>query len=368
MHTYIHIPFCNQKCSYCKFALTPIFDDFKKKKYLHFLQKDIQNQLQKFPEKIITTIYFWWGTPSILTPSEIADIIQLFPEWNKEISFEANPEDISEKYLENIISLWINRLSIWIQTLNNQALDAVERKNSNSIFSALESIKKFKVWKVWKNILEKIPHFSVNIDLILWLPFVKKWEILQNLHFLHKHYDFITHTSVYILEKGKYPENWQKHSISDEEMYDEFQEICHYFQQKWWNHYEVSNFSKTWYECAHNLWYWNHTETLAFWLSASGLLQHNNSFIRYTNSPSFSWYYSQKTESETLSPSQVELEKFLFGIRTHGYRVSPQCDFLDIWQIEKLLQEWFLEGNTDYFKISIRGIPIIDAIIEKIIK
>ncbi len=79
MNIYIHIPFCNQKCSYCKFALTPIFDDFKKKKYLHFLEKEIITSLEKYPNEIINTIYFGGGTPSILSPEEIENILKIFP-------------------------------------------------------------------------------------------------------------------------------------------------------------------------------------------------------------------------------------------------------------------------------------------------
>ena len=48
MNIYIHIPFCKQKCTYCKFAITPVFDDYKKKKYLHFLENEIKNTLELF--------------------------------------------------------------------------------------------------------------------------------------------------------------------------------------------------------------------------------------------------------------------------------------------------------------------------------
>ncbi len=365
MNIYIHIPFCNQKCSYCKFALTPIFDDFKKKKYLHFLEKEIITSLEKYPNEIINTIYFGGGTPSILSPEEIENILKIFPKWKKEISFEANPEDISEKYLEKIISLGINRISIGIQSLNNQTLEAVERKNSESIFSALESIKNFEVWKVWKSILRKLDNFSINIDLILGLPFVKKWEILENIKFLHKQYPFITHTSVYILEKWKYPQNWQKNSISDAEIYEDYIEICKYFEWKNWNHYEVSNWAKPWFECKHNLWYWTHTNTIGFWLSASSF--YNN--LRWTNSPSFSHYYKwQRIEEETLTEEQIEIEKFLFGIRTDGYSFTEKSNFLNISKIEDFLDKWLLCRNTEKFKISEQWILLIDYIIEKILK
>ena len=145
MNTYIHIPFCRQKCSYCKFALTPIFDDYKKKKYLHFLEKEIRKKLGKFSDRKINTIYFGGGTPSVLSIDEIQRILQLFPKNKKEISFESNPEDLDKNYLEKLFSLGINRLSIGVQSLNNDTLLTIDRQNNKSIFFALESLKSIEV-------------------------------------------------------------------------------------------------------------------------------------------------------------------------------------------------------------------------------
>lgn len=80
MNIYIHIPFCQQKCTYCKFAITPVFDDYKKKKYLHFLENEIKNTLVQKKIKKVNTIYFGGGTPSILSADEIKKILELFPE------------------------------------------------------------------------------------------------------------------------------------------------------------------------------------------------------------------------------------------------------------------------------------------------
>lgn len=145
MNVYIHIPFCRQKCSYCKFALTPVFSDYKKKKYLHFLEKEISEKLQEKNIQNVETIYFGGGTPSILEISEIEKILKIFPEGEKEISFECNPEDVSENFLKNLFSLGINRISIGIQSLNDDTLKIVERKPSESIFQALENLKKFQI-------------------------------------------------------------------------------------------------------------------------------------------------------------------------------------------------------------------------------
>ena len=368
MNIYIHIPFCKQKCTYCKFAITPVFDDYKKKKYLHFLENEIKNTLVQRNIKKVNTIYFGGGTPSILSADEIKKILGLFPEWEKEISFESNPEDISENFLEKIFSLWINRLSIGIQSLNPQTLEAVERSNPESIFSALESIKKFQVWKF---ILFWNKKISINLDFILGLPYTKKWEIFANIKYLHKKYPFITHTSVYFLEKWLYPKNWQKLSITEEEITKEYHKICNFFAQKWWNHYEISNFSAPWFECQHNQWYWNHVDTIGFWLSASGfekISEWNFVAKRTTKSLSFSGYYKEKlSDEEYLTEDQIEIEKLLFGMRTHGYTINPKIRLVSEKKIQDFLEQKLLEWTPKKFRLTQKWIPIIDRIIDDII-
>lgn len=368
MNIYIHIPFCQQKCTYCKFAITPVFDDYKKKKYLHFLENEIKNTLVQKNIKKVNTIYFGGGTPSILSADEIKKILELFPEWAQEISFESNPEDLSENFLEQIFSLWINRLSIGIQSLNPKTLESVERSSTESIFSALESLQNFKAWKF---ILFWNKKISINLDFILGLPYTKKWEIFEHIKYLHEKYPFITHTSVYFLEKWLYPKNWQKLSISEMEMTAEYHKICDFFEKKWWNHYEISNFSAPWFECQHNQWYWNHIDTLGFWLSASGFEKISEwKFVgkRKTNALSFSGYYKWKiAEEEYLDEGQIELEKLLFGMRTNGYFVNPRIPIVSEEKVQRFLEQKFLEGTIQKFRVTQKWISIIDRIIDDII-
>ena len=145
MNSYIHIPFCNQKCSYCKFALTPIYDDLKKKKYIAALKSEIRKKFEKHNFPSIETIYFGGGTPSVLKISEVTDILSAFPDGDKEISFECNPENVNTEYLHGLFTLGINRISIGVQSLNDSSLKIIERKSSENIFSALDSVKKFQV-------------------------------------------------------------------------------------------------------------------------------------------------------------------------------------------------------------------------------
>lgn len=366
MNIYIHIPFCAQKCTYCKFAITPIFSEYHKKKYLHALKSEIRAWLEKYSTRPIETLYFWGGTPSLLSLEEIADILTLFDVASiREISFESNPEDLNEAFLSGLFALGINRLSLGVQSLNDHTLRSIERKPKNTIFSALNSIKTLSVWKVWNSIYEKNRDISINIDMILWLPHTKSGEISSSIQRLHADFPEITHTSVYILEKGHYPASWQEYSIDDDAISREYLEICDFFREQWWHHYEVSNFAKPGYECSHNQWYWNHTETLGFGLSASGLYRDWDRLIRRSNAASFSGYYRYEyAECETLTPADIHLEKFLFWLRTtewwHMHSDFPlNHDFLDA-----AIAAGYATKTDSRLFITERGWLLIDHIIE----
>lgn len=343
MNYYLHIPFCRQKCPYCKFALTPVFTELKKRRYIEYLKKEIREYfLEQNPPASsvgtppsqggIGTIYFWWGTPSILTLDEVGSILECFPipsPWGEgwgEVTFECNPEDITTEFVAWLLDLWINRLSIGVQSLSNRTLKAIHRSNKKSIFYALENIySSLLSFSERESLSEKdrssaiakddkiVSWISLNVDFILWLPYSKPWETFANIRELHEAFPYITHTSVYMLEDGHYPKDWKWESITEGEMQVEYRMICEYFDSIGWHHYEISNWSRPGYESVHNQGYWNHTNTRAFGLSGTS---YENS-RRWTNESSFSGYYAEKIEDDELLPEEaILLEKIIYGIRT----------------------------------------------------
>ncbi len=323
-HSYIHIPFCRQKCPYCKFALTPIFDNAKKRRCLAHLENEIWEYFAASPEsdKSINTIYFGGGTPSVLTLEEVRSILDCFIERNEdtEISFESNPEDITTEYVGWLFGLWINRISLGIQSLNDETLRAIHRSDKKTIFSALESI--------WSCMTNHTSWISVNVDFILGLPYSKPWEALSNIRELYARFPFITHTSVYMLEDGLYPKEWKDYSIDVWALEAEYGETCTYFDSLGWHHYEISNWAKPGYECRHNQWYWDHSDSRGFGLSATSYIE----WSRWENSHSFAGYYRwEYKEREILTEEQKDMEKIIFDIRTFSLAA-------DLFSREKLIQ------------------------------
>lgn len=195
MFFYIHIPFCRQRCTYCKFALTPFVKDVQVRRYLAHLRAEIRAffESSKWQDgERVESIYFGGGTPSVLTPAQIGEILSEFPRdrFSSEIEIcsEANPEDITMEWALGILELGVNRVSLGVQTLNAESLTAIQRSSPETVLTALTT-------------LADAGHRNVNVDFILGLPHVTAAETLRDVKLLHERFENIRHTSIYFLEK-----------------------------------------------------------------------------------------------------------------------------------------------------------------------
>lgn len=305
MYCYIHIPFCRQKCPYCKFALTPFVQEAKIARYITVLCQEIDWLIAGKPDEIIHSIYFGGGTPSVLSPKQLETILARFPQSmrdaNIEITFESNPEDITESYVRSLKSLGITRLSLGVQSLGDETLKAVHRSSRATIFDAFDAI-------------GRVEFTNVNADFIIGLPHAQESAVLADIRDLHTRYPFLTHTSVYFLEKGDYPKDWKSLGINDAAMTQEYAEIVRYLEhERGFHHYEISNFARPGYESRHNRAYWSHQNVRGFGLSAASYWDGG----RFENAASFAGYYrGDVVEDETLKSSEIALESAMFGLRT----------------------------------------------------
>ena len=364
---YIHIPFCTSKCKYCRFASFWNLDDLKVSLYVDRLLDEIKNKKIDFND--LKSIYFGGWTPSILSFNQLEKIIKTLENnyWfdkNIEINLEATPITITR---ENIIwwkNIWINRLSIWVQTLNNDSLVEIWRWEKWDIIKALDYIK-----KVWFN--------NVSIDFIIWLPYVNKWEIKKDIEFILDRYNFVKHVSIYMLEEYYevseekdskfeniiYPNNWNQIWLKDDEYLWEYIEVKDFLKTRGFNSYEISNFAKTWYECKHNGAYWNHSNILAFWLWAHGFINST----RYSNSEGFLDYYSGKQIiDEKLDSNDLFLEKVMFQLRTSWFK-KEVYEKLDTNKLNEFIKESYLEKKSDRIFLLDKWVLVLDYILSEII-
>jgi len=138
MRVYIHIPFCKRKCLYCKFPTLIGFSQEQKEEYLVLLRQEMQDFFSTSQRESIQSIYFGGGTPSLLSIDEISTLLDIVRHPGQmsdgcEISIELHPEDVSKPYLKGLHALGINRVSLGVQTLNAQSLDAISRVSLTSV-------------------------------------------------------------------------------------------------------------------------------------------------------------------------------------------------------------------------------------------
>ncbi len=248
---YLHIPFCKQSCHYCDFHFSTTFHGYRERMILAMC-KEIELQKNFLSDKI-QTIYFGGGTPSLLNKKELEQIFKALRATIdisdvKEITLEANPDDLTEAYLRDLKEVGINRLSIGIQSFHEEDLRYMNRAHNAQ--QAIQSVK-------WA---KEIGITNLSIDLIYGFPNLseEKW-----LHNMKTAIDLgVQHISSYsmtvengtalskFIEKGKVP------AVNDEQSALHFQMLQSTLIDNGFEHYEISNFCLPTFESKHNSSYW----------------------------------------------------------------------------------------------------------------
>lgn len=267
---YIHIPFCVSKCNYCDF-LSASCDEETKQKYVEVLCREITQRAEKFKDKKIDTIFLGGGTPSILSVEQITKLMtairqnfQILPD--AEISMEMNPGTVNKAKLESYKEQGINRLSIGLQSANNEELKILGRIHTWEEF--------LQTW----NLVREAGFANVNIDLMSALPgqtMESYRETLEKVLVLRPE-----HISAYslIVEEGTPFFEWfgeeskRRNELPDEttdrQMYELTKEML---EERGYYRYEISNYALKGYECKHNIGYWKRKEYLGLGLGAASL-------------------------------------------------------------------------------------------------
>jgi oxygen-independent coproporphyrinogen-3 oxidase len=312
---YIHVPFCRSKCPYCDFyshtdqSLIPV--------WLNALEKEIgfyQNQFSSFD-----TLYLGGGSPSILSEEQVGRLVELLRdrfhfEPGVEITIEANPNDLNPDKLERLRELGINRISLGVQSFDDQELLFLKRRHT-----AGESQKALE----W---IREAGFTNLGIDLIYGLPRQTKNQFQVA---LEKALAFRPeHLSCYQLTMAKGTLFWgmkEKGSlkpISEEEEEAFFLTTSEFLQDHGYIHYEISNFAREEkYFSRHNQKYWQRSPYLGLGPSAHSF-QGNR---RWWNVRSINRYCQSLEEGrlpveaqEELSEEQVRLETISLGLRTRA--------------------------------------------------
>ena len=364
---YVHIPFCHRRCFYCDFAVIPLGNEVETlngygsktvQEYLRFLYKEILSIKHKAP---LSTIYVGGGTPSILDPKQIKDLIDLFREnygidYGAEITMEVDPASFNQEDLYGFIHAGINRFSLGVQSFNNQILQKSGRRHLRE--DAEKSCLLLK--KVYDSGLIK----SWSLDLIQNLPLSRFIEWQND---LRKAITFSPpHLSIYDLniENGtvfkKLVDLGQLKLPSDEEAFRNSELTNSILKNSGYSRYEISNYCLPRHQSRHNKVYWS---GFGWWSCGQGSTSSpwGEKLTRPRVSKEYKKWVTKQYEvdldSSLISNDFVynELdEKIMLGLRLKEgidiYKVFKEQN----WEnkkfdsnLSKLLEEWrkFLESG-----------------------
>ena len=374
---YLHVPFCSSKCSYCAFysvTNNQLKQDYIeavcKELYLrkHFFQ-DIHLKNNQF-DPIVNTVYFGGGTPSCLSESDFEKIFNAiydcFGSSFEEVTIECNPDDITLPYAK-ILKKYANRISLGIQTFNNDQLKLINRRHN-----AEEAIKAV-------NIIKDVGISNISIDIIFGFPKETLTDWLFDINQAIK-LD-VQHVSAYSLmfEEGtKLYHLLQKEEIeqiSEELSVEMYDVLIDKLSEAGLAQYEISNFAKPGFESRHNSSYWNETPYLGVGPSAHSY----NLSTRSWNVSNVSQYV--KSISKGILPLEEEQideitrynDLITTALRTkEGIHLNTlQEDYAQylLEQSSEFIKEGtMIKTNDNRLALTRKGYYISDAIMAELIK
>jgi oxygen-independent coproporphyrinogen-3 oxidase len=311
---YIHIPFCKQACNYCDFHFSTSLK--LKSNLIESILAEIDLRHSYLKNKNIETIYFGGGTPSLLSEKELFLILEkIFKNYNvssnAEISLEANPDDLSVEKLKELKRLEINRLSIGLQSFNNEELIWMNR--AHTAMDSEASVKRSQD-KGFENISIDLIYGSKFSNLTNWKKTLDKAIALGVKH--------ISSYNLTIEDKTKLGHDLKvkkEVAIDDEKSSELFLEMIDRLEKNNFTQYEISNFGKENYFSNHNSNYWKGIEYIGFGPSAHSFdgvsrqwnISNNSLYIKNVTDKNETYF-----EKEILSESDQFNEYILTSLRT----------------------------------------------------
>ncbi len=336
---YIHIPFCVKKCLYCDFCSTSDWN--LKDEYVHALI----NEIKEHKGTRADTVFIGGGTPTVLG-EKLIGVINAVREsfvlpYDYEFTVEANPGTVDLDLLTKIRKAGVNRLSLGVQSFNDNELKALGR-----IHTAKEATEAFYMAR-------RAGFDNINVDIMLSTPLQTMESVKHTLSVVKELNP--EHVSAYslIIEEGT-PFYDMDLDLPDE---DTEREIYHYtvecLKDMGFERYEISNFAKKGYDCRHNIKYWTGEEYIGLGLAAASYMDS----YRYTNTNDIASYIdgARAHEKEFIDEEEQLKEKFLLGLRM-SCGVKYDGEFGD--KIAKLIADGLIEKHSGYVRLTEKGFDL----------
>lgn len=375
LELYLHIPFCVKKCNYCDFfsaSGTPK----EQADYVSAMIQEIQSYQELSGEYEVQTIFLGGGTPSLLTPEQIEKIFttiyHIFSvNENAEITMEMNPGTVDIEKLRAMKAAGVNRLSIGLQSAQNEELKMLGRIHTYEEF--------LETWRL----TEQAGFKNRNIDLMSALPgqTIESYEdTLSKVLALEPE-----HISAYslILEEGTVFYDWyEKGKLdrgawklpSEEEEYAMGELTIQRLAEAGMHRYEISNYAKPGKECRHNLGYWDRVEYLGIGAGSSSLIKGE----RFDHIRDRKAYIEKIRNGESILIDreilsvESQMEEFMYlglrkivGVSRTGFQNYFGKNVDDVYGkiLDKLEEEQLLEFSGNRIRLTHRGMDVSNCVL-----
>ena len=374
---YVQVPFCQTKCTYCNFH-TGVFSKELYAPYVQAVCREIvefprlriEKGIAEVPEAVVDTVYFGGGTPSLLEPENLSQIIEAirasFPSQFEEVTLEADPETISPERAAAWRKAGFNRISMGVQSFDDGELRAAGRMHRRAdVFRATE-------------ILRAAGFGNLSFDLIAGLPHQtdRSWEdsVEQLLQLRPEH------VSIYLMEIDEGSrlglevlQSGERYSAkalpSDDAMADYYEHGCRQLAAAGYGHYEISNWGLPGFESRHNIKYWRREPYFGFGAGAHSF----NGSQRWANAHDPAAYANSVLQGhfpveqlEKVSQGQALEEELFLGLRQlagidlegieekYGTHLRPR--------VQELLAQGLLEWNGPRLRLSSERLTVSNEV------
>jgi len=366
LELYVHIPFCLKKCAYCDF-LSFSCDEKTQLAYADALIREIEYYGPQMHDYFVTTIFVGGGTPTWLDENKMLEILDaIYTYFNvssdAEITMECNPGTVTASKLEKYRRAGVNRLSIGLQSADDEELQILGR---------IHTFEKFvKTYELARN----AGFANINVDLISGIPYQTAEKFLHTLQKVVRLKP--NHISAYslIIEKGTpFYEAYKFDAVKQEagmqtevlptedEVYRITKLTQQYLANAGYEQYEISNFAQPGFECEHNIGYWTRENYLGLGLGAASLVEN----VRYSNTSDLDAYLEGELRVDEFPvPRKAQMEEFMFlglrmkcGVTRQQFQEEFGVPIEGIYRdaLEHLKAEGLLEMNAGRIALTEKG-------------
>lgn len=348
---YVHIPFCAHICHYCDFVKRVPKSDDMIDRYLDRLLEEIKTYQDHIDS--VETIYIGGGTPSMLSVTQLKKLFEGLKDISPiEYTIEVNPESYHPLKGELFKAYGINRVSLGVQTFNQEILKTLNRKHSNEdVYRAIDHLKSIGIKNISVDLIYGLPNQTIE-DLDLDLKEINRLDL--------------PHVSCYSLileEKTVFYHQYLKGNfkpISEDLEATMYQKVMDDLKSFGYKHYEISNFAKDEKVSNHNLIYWNNTDYIGVGLGAHGYLDgyrtHNHRHLPAYEKAFTEHRFKVSTDEKMRDELIFGLRK-LDGVSLKAFRETYHQDLFELFpNLNEKIELGLVEIVDDMLKLTYQGL------------